>query len=67
MLKNFIQVMKTLSDPNRVKTIKNPATKSMCLCARQGAIALAQPAVFKRLKIREKGIGCRFILALKTP
>ncbi|MGD2270320.1 MAG: metalloregulator ArsR/SmtB family transcription factor [Desulfobacterales bacterium] len=54
MLKNFIKVMKALSDPNRVKIIKILQQKSMCVCEIQGAIALAQPTVSKHLKILEE-------------
>jgi ArsR family transcriptional regulator len=54
MLKNFIKVMKALSDPNRVKIIKILQQKSMCVCEIQGAIGLAQSTVSKHLKILEE-------------
>ena len=54
MLKNFIKVMKALSDPNRVKIIKILQQKSMCVCEIQGALELAQPTVSKHLKILEE-------------
>jgi ArsR family transcriptional regulator len=54
MVKNFIKVMKALSDPNRVKIIKILQQKSMCVCEIQGALELAQPTVSKHLKILEE-------------
>jgi ArsR family transcriptional regulator len=54
MMKNFIKVMKALSDPNRVKIIKILQQKSMCVCEIQGALELAQPTVSKHLKILEE-------------
>lgn len=54
MMKNFIKVMKALSDPNRVKIIKILQQKSMCVCEIQGALGLAQPTVSKHLKILEE-------------
>ncbi|UCH24152.1 MAG: winged helix-turn-helix transcriptional regulator [Deltaproteobacteria bacterium] len=53
-MKNFIKVMKALSDPNRVKIIKILQQKSMCVCEIQGALGLAQPTVSKHLKILEE-------------
>jgi ArsR family transcriptional regulator len=50
---DFIKVMKALSDPNRVKTLKLLQHKSMCVCEIQKALGLAQPTVSKHLKILE--------------
>jgi ArsR family transcriptional regulator len=50
---DFIKVMKALSDPNRVKTVKLLQHKSMCVCEIQKALELAQPTVSKHLKILE--------------
>ena len=52
-MKDFIKVMKALSDPNRVKTVKLLQQKPMCVCEMQKALGLAQPTVSKHLKILE--------------
>ena len=52
-MKDFIKVMKALSDPNRVKTVKLLQQKLMCVCEMQKALGLAQPTVSKHLKILE--------------
>ena len=52
-MKDFIKVMKALSDPNRVKTVKLLQQKPMCVCEIQKALGLAQPTVSKHLKILE--------------
>ena len=53
-MKNFIKVMKALSDPNRVKIIKLLQQKTMCVCELQGALKIAQPSVSKHLKLLEE-------------
>ena len=53
-MKQFIKVMKALSDPNRVKIIKLLQQKLMCVCELQGALGIAQPSVSKHLKILEE-------------
>ena len=52
-MKNFIKVMKALSDPNRVKLLKILQERGMCVCEIQAAIGIAQPTVSKHLKILE--------------
>lgn len=52
-MKNFIKVMKALSDPNRVKIIKLLQHKTMCVCELQDVLEIAQPTVSKHLKILE--------------
>ena len=52
-MKNFIKVMKALSDPNRVKIVKMLQHKLMCVCEMQEALQLSQPSVSKHLKILE--------------
>jgi ArsR family transcriptional regulator len=52
-MRNFIRVMKALSDPNRVKIIKMLQHKTMCVCEMQSALQISQPAVSKHLKILE--------------
>jgi len=53
-MKPFLKVMKSLSDPNRVKIIKLLQQKEMCVCELQGALGIAQPTVSKHLKILEE-------------
>jgi ArsR family transcriptional regulator len=52
-MKEFIKVMKALSDPNRVKLLKMLQTRTMCVCEIQAALGIAQPTVSKHLKILE--------------
>ena len=52
-MKDFVKVMKALSDPNRVKIIKMLQHKVMCVCEIQAALKIAQPTVSKHLKILE--------------
>jgi ArsR family transcriptional regulator len=53
-MKNFIKVMKALSDPNRVKIVKMLQHKLMCVCELQEALQIAQSSVSKHLKILEE-------------
>jgi ArsR family transcriptional regulator len=53
-MKDFIKVMKALSDPNRVKIIKMLQHKVMCVCEMQAALQIAQPSVSKHVKILEE-------------
>jgi ArsR family transcriptional regulator, arsenate/arsenite/antimonite-responsive transcriptional repressor len=52
-MKEFIKVMKALSDPNRVKVLKMLQQRMMCVCEMQVALQLAQPTISKHLKILE--------------
>lgn len=52
-MRDFIRVMKALSDPNRVKIIKMLQHKVMCVCEMRVALQIAQPSVSKHLKILE--------------
>lgn len=52
-MKDFIKVMKALSDPNRVKVLKLLQHRVMCVCELQAALDIAQPTVSKHLKILE--------------
>lgn len=52
-MKDFIRVMKALSDPNRVKVVKVLQQRDMCVCEIQEALGLSQPTVSKHLKILE--------------
>ena len=53
-MKQFIKVMKSLSDPNRIKLVKLLQQKSMCVCELQEALGISQPSVSKHLKILEE-------------
>jgi len=53
-VKDFIRVMKALSDPSRVKVVKMLQHKEMCVCEIQFALGLAQPTVSKHLKVLEE-------------
>lgn len=52
-MKDFLKVMKALSDPNRVKILKMLQHKIMCVCEMQAALQISQPAVSKHLKLLE--------------
>jgi len=53
-MKEFIKVMKALSDLSRVKIIKMLQRKVMCVCEIQTALGLAQSTASKHLKILEE-------------
>jgi len=53
-MKQFIKVMKSLSDPNRIKLVKLLQQKRMCVCELQEALGISQPSVSKHLKILEE-------------
>lgn len=52
-MKEFIKVMKAMSDPNRVKILKMLQHKSLCVCEMQAALKIAQPTVSNHLKVLE--------------
>lgn len=52
-MKDFIKVMKALSDPNRVRIIKMLQSKVMCVCEIKTALGVAQPTASTHLKILE--------------
>jgi ArsR family transcriptional regulator len=53
-MKEFLKVMKALSDPNRVRIVKMLQHKTMCVCEMQAALQIAQPSVSKHLRILEE-------------
>ncbi len=53
-MRDFIKVMKALSDPNRVKMLKLLQRRVLCVCEIQEALGLAQSTVSKHLKILEE-------------
>jgi len=44
-MKEFIRVMKALSDPNRVKIVKMLQYKELCVCELRALLKIAQPTV----------------------
>jgi ArsR family transcriptional regulator, arsenate/arsenite/antimonite-responsive transcriptional repressor len=52
-MKEFVKVMKALSDPNRVKILKLLQQRMLCVCETQAALGLAQPTISKHFKILE--------------
>lgn len=53
-MREFIRVMKALSDANRVKMIKLLQRRVMCVCEIQESLGLAQSTASKHLKILEE-------------
>jgi ArsR family transcriptional regulator, arsenate/arsenite/antimonite-responsive transcriptional repressor len=53
-MRDFIKVMKALSDPNRVKMVKILQHRELCVCEIQGALGQAQSTVSKHLRILEE-------------
>jgi len=53
-MRDFIKVMKALSDPSRVKILKMLQHRDMCVCEIQAALGLAQPTISKHLKILDE-------------
>ncbi len=52
-MREFVRVMKAVSDPNRVAIIKMLQHKEMCVCEIRAALKIAQPTVSKHLKVLE--------------
>jgi ArsR family transcriptional regulator len=52
-MKDFIKVMKALSDPNRVKILKMLQHQSLCVCEMQAVLDIAQPTVSSHLRLLE--------------
>jgi ArsR family transcriptional regulator len=53
-MREFIKIMKALSDPNRVKIVKMLQRRVLCVCEIQEALQLAQSTASKHLKILEE-------------
>jgi ArsR family transcriptional regulator len=53
-MREFIKVMKALSDPNRVKMIKLLQRRVLCVCEIKEALGLAQSTASKHLHILEE-------------
>lgn len=52
-MKEFIKVMKAVSDPTRVKILKMLEKREMCVCEIQTALGTAQSTASKHLRILE--------------
>ncbi len=52
-MREFIKVMKALSDPNRIKMVKMLQRRVLCVCEMKEALGLAQSTASKHLKILE--------------
>lgn len=54
-MKQFVKVMKALSDPSRVKAVKMLGKREpLCVCELTAALGLAQPTVSKHMKVLEE-------------
>jgi len=53
-MKQYIKVMKALSDPSRVKILKILQLKELCVCEIKFLLDLAQPTISKHLKLLEE-------------
>jgi len=54
LLREYLKVMKALSDGSRTKIVKMLEIKEMCVCEMKEALKMAQPSVSKHLKILEE-------------
>jgi ArsR family transcriptional regulator len=52
-MKEFIKVMKALSDPSRIKMVKMLQRRSLCVCEIREALGIAQSTASKHLQILE--------------
>jgi len=60
-MRQFIKVMKALSDPNRVKMMKILQSRPLCVCEIREALGIAQSTASKHLKLLEDaGLVRRF-------
>jgi ArsR family transcriptional regulator len=50
-MKEYIRIMKAMSDPNRVRIIKLLHRKELCVCELTELLGLAQSTVSKHLKL----------------
>ncbi len=52
-MKDFIRVMKALSEPNRVRILKLLQKGPSCVCDIRASLGIAQPTVSNHLKVLE--------------
>lgn len=50
-MREFVKVMKALSEPNRVKIVKMLQRRAMCVCEMQETLRIAQPTVSNHLRL----------------
>ncbi len=71
-MKDFIKVMKALSDTNRVRILKMLQQRSLCVCEMQSLLGIAQSTVSSHLRIledaglvrfRKEGLWVNYLLA----
>ena len=71
-MKPLVNIMKSLSDPTRLKIVKMLQHKTLCVCEIQAALGQSQPNVSKHLKIlqaaglvesRKDGLWVNYALA----
>jgi ArsR family transcriptional regulator len=53
VMKEFIRVMKALSDPSRIKILKMLQRRKLCVCEIQNVLGIAQSTTSKHLKLLE--------------
>jgi ArsR family transcriptional regulator len=53
-MKDFIAVMKALSEPNRVRMVKLLGRRRLCVCEFTSLLGLAQPTVSKHVRVLEQ-------------
>lgn len=53
-MKKLVKIMKSLSDPTRLKIVKMLQHKTLCVCEIQAALGQSQPNVSKHLKILQE-------------
>lgn len=58
-MRDFISVMKALSEPNRVRIIKLLGKRPLCVCEMTSLLGLAQPTISKHVRVLEHaGLVC---------
>jgi len=50
-VKDFVRIMKALSEPNRVKILKILQRRNLCVCGIQAILDIAQPTVSSHHKV----------------
>jgi len=53
-MRDFVKVMRALSDPNRIRIIKLLQEKELCVCELTGLFSLSQPTISKHLRVLEE-------------
>ena len=53
-MRDFVKVMRALSDPNRIRIVTLLQEKELCVCELTGLFSLSQPTISKHLRILEE-------------